>query len=680
MHIPTLLPRFAVIALLLGAALVEPAVALTFSASCNRFEVDGNAFGPADGTPDFVDNFTGGSLSPSWSQLLGTAAEAGGALVIQNPGASLQLGPTLFEISTVENEVHEIDNGAGNFTATSSWASVLPATDTEFHMELYSTSPIVEAAGITLNNFSPQIAAQQGPPAIAGPSISQSLTHGFGPSFTTVEIQTVAVDPASFTGHILLRMQFDDTTDMLTSSFSLDDGVTFQSPFPAMHLFNGGVTAYDILLGAAGLTPNGPPPPPPGPPPPSIPPPCTSGSDAITGAPWVVCAADSSTAWLSSESCCSPYHALTICQSLGYSSVSASGGNFGSVCGYDQNGTSCSSPGARVFTGGSYCGGSGLSGELCNTVNWQCSTSLCGNGVVNPGEQCDDGLYNGAGGGCCTSDCHLMTSGSACVTYCASTAQCDGSGHCIGVTPVSCDDGDNCTVDTCNPLSGDCTSTKGPKAFGVDESGCLPPDRTTAKCESRVAKAASRLAGALIGCDLARVAGKLPTNLAEFDCESKAQAKFGATHITRCAACTYLGAPAAVVQQLIATCGRSVYCTPGAPLWNFEGYMPPDAPGGPIAKCDERVAKGVAKLVGGIVKCHVGRAGGKRTTNAAEEACEEKAQTKFGETDMAGCAGCTDLGPIGDFVRAQLDGSNDLLYCASPSGAFIDALGLLHPN
>jgi len=34
------------------------------------------------------------------------------------------------------------------------------------------------------------------------------------------------------------------------------------------------------------------------------------------------------------------------------------------------------------------------------------------------------------------------------------------------------------------------------------------------------------------------------------------------------------------------------------------------------------------------------------------------------------------LSSIGDFVRAQLDGSNDLLYCASPSGAFIDALGL----
>jgi hypothetical protein len=99
-----------------------------------------------------------------------------------------------------------------------------------------------------------------------------------------------------------------------------------------------------------------------------------------------------------------------------------------------------------------------------------------------------------------------------------------------------------------------------------------------------------------------------------------------------------------------------------------------------IAQCEKKVAKSVAKFVGGIMKCHVARAAGRGTTDTVEESCEEKAQTKFGETDVAGCAGCTDIGPIGDFVRAQLAGSNNLLYCASPSGAFIDALGLLHPN
>src|SRR5262249_58238309 len=141
---------------------------------------------------------------------------------------------------------------------------------------------------------------ERGAAAIAGRSISQSLTRGFGPGFTTVETETVAVDPTAFSGHILLRMQLDDATDLLTTSFSLDDGVTFQSPFPPLHVFNDSVTAYDVLLGAAGVAPNGPPPPPSGPPVANPPPPCTSATDTVSGAPWGVCRADWATAWLSS--------------------------------------------------------------------------------------------------------------------------------------------------------------------------------------------------------------------------------------------------------------------------------------------------------------------------------------------------------------------------------------------
>src|SRR5262249_15296046 len=52
----------------------------------------------------------------------------------------------------------------------------------------------------------------------------------------------------------------DDATDMLMCEFSLDGGATFQSPFPAMHVFNAGVQDYVVLLGASRIVP--PPPPP----------------------------------------------------------------------------------------------------------------------------------------------------------------------------------------------------------------------------------------------------------------------------------------------------------------------------------------------------------------------------------------------------------------------------------
>jgi hypothetical protein len=234
--------------------MAAPVHAGTFSSSCDRFEVDGNAFGPADGTPDFVDDFTAGTLGPNWALLLGTAIETGGVLVARDPGFSVQLGAVPFEISTVENALHDIGNGEGSFTMTSSWLPVLPAVDTELHMQLYSLSPVIEAVGLTVTDLSPSTAALQGSPA--GYSVNQSLTHGFGATFSTLQSNSSSFGPSAVTGQIILRMSFDDTTDMVTTSFSLDGGATFQSPFPPMHIFNDGVSDYEILLGAAALGAN----------------------------------------------------------------------------------------------------------------------------------------------------------------------------------------------------------------------------------------------------------------------------------------------------------------------------------------------------------------------------------------------------------------------------------------
>src|SRR4249919_320867 len=86
-------------ALLLLCAPAPRAQTRAFSSSCDRFEIDGNAFGTADGTADFVDEFSG-TLAPNWAVLLGTAVETGGALVVRDPGVSVVLGAVPFEIST----------------------------------------------------------------------------------------------------------------------------------------------------------------------------------------------------------------------------------------------------------------------------------------------------------------------------------------------------------------------------------------------------------------------------------------------------------------------------------------------------------------------------------------------------------------------------------------------------
>jgi cysteine-rich repeat protein len=65
------------------------------------------------------------------------------------------------------------------------------------------------------------------------------------------------------------------------------------------------------------------------------------------------------------------------------------------------------------------------------------TTSVCGDGTIDPGEQCDDGAANGPGD-CCTTTCQLEAAGAACS-----------------------DDGDLCTLDACDG-AGTCTHAIAP--------------------------------------------------------------------------------------------------------------------------------------------------------------------------------------------------------------------------
>ncbi|TMA95852.1 MAG: DUF4215 domain-containing protein [Deltaproteobacteria bacterium] len=62
--------------------------------------------------------------------------------------------------------------------------------------------------------------------------------------------------------------------------------------------------------------------------------------------------------------------------------------------------------------------------------------SICGNGFLDPGEQCDDG--NTLDGDCCSSTCRFEPPGAPCAspTPCLTATACDGAGVCGGGTPT----------------------------------------------------------------------------------------------------------------------------------------------------------------------------------------------------------------------------------------------------
>ena len=148
-----------------------------------------------------------------------------------------------------------------------------------------------------------------------------------------------------------------------------------------------------------------------------------------------------------------------------------------------------------------------------------CQVSICGDGALEAGEECDDG--NTDSGDCCAADCTLESDGTACgdptdtacdnpdtcmlgvcvlnlefdgtacgnptdngcdnpdtcaagvcqlnleppgwacddLLYCTLDETCDGAGACGGGTPNACDDGVACTDDSCDEGTDECVST-----------------------------------------------------------------------------------------------------------------------------------------------------------------------------------------------------------------------------
>jgi hypothetical protein len=105
---------------------------------------------------------------------------------------------------------------------------------------------------------------------------------------------------------------------------------------------------------------------------------------------------------------------------------------------------------------------------------------VCGDGIIESGEQCDDG---GTSTGCCSATCQFNSSTTVCGpgTSSCSAAYCDGAGTCLAPTSVpngtTCNDGiactknDVCTAGACGGTSYTCTPTSCQSSSTCDDLG-----------------------------------------------------------------------------------------------------------------------------------------------------------------------------------------------------------------
>src|SRR5581483_6458135 len=152
--------------------------------------------------------------------------------------------------------------------------------------------------------------------------------------------------------------------------------------------------------------------------------------------------------------------------------------------------------------------------------------------------------------------------------------------------------------------------------FAGDDSGCIPPTPTDAKCEDGVAKAITKYAQAVEKCHIkAADAGAKGGSVADDLCESDpsggkgAKEKFDAA-IAKLAGtcsgqCAFVGASSlrATVEGLIETGNALIYACAGTAFGDDDtGNIPADPATG---KCEDGVAKAISKYIGALITCHI---------------------------------------------------------------------------
>jgi hypothetical protein len=226
--------------------------------------------------------------------------------------------------------------------------------------------------------------------------------------------------------------------------------------------------------------------------------------------------------------------------------------------------------------------------------------------------------------------------------------------------------------------------------FGSDDSGCVPPDKKTGSCEEKIAgNVATKLVLGIAKCHMKQVSDAFKaaakgttSSFDEESCEDTAVSKFVNVSSTADCPCVDTATIASSARGILDANNNLVYCDPaGSPIdpsGDDTGSVPTTKA---ILGCEQKLAKCVTLLVKGYVKCH--QLAAKAALNGKtfdEDGCEttnpKGPALAYQQcvSSLQGCQGCEQPSTIASLVDGALDGSNGLVFCASPSGAFLDLL------
>ncbi|HLK10540.1 MAG TPA: hypothetical protein VKW76_04115 [Candidatus Binatia bacterium] len=237
----------------------------------------------------------------------------------------------------------------------------------------------------------------------------------------------------------------------------------------------------------------------------------------------------------------------------------------------------------------------------------------------------------------------------------------------------------------------------------ADDGGSTTCNKAAEICEAKIGGLIAKAVGAVIKCHAKQEAAAFstangkPKTFDEETCESTAITAFttaaqaAQTKAAGACSCVQVTTIAGLIGSVLDGSNSLAFCegsTAIDPSGDDTGtFDPTDATG---SKAMQKVGGCISKLVKGWEKCHAtfakGVLGGKLQTNDpgnTDEICEgdgDNSNPKGAIEQFNACLGkltgvpacvTANVPSILGLTKTQLDGANGLVYCASPSGAFV---------